>query len=47
MFFLFSAIPAAYKDAKLDCGYRADIIVGARMIAGIKAIATVAPVHEE
>ena len=39
-------IAVVYKGAKLDCGYRADIVVGNRVIVEIKAISAVAPVHD-
>jgi GxxExxY protein len=39
-------IPVVYKGAKLDCGYRADIIVCNRVIIEVKAIAAIAPVHD-
>ena len=39
-------IPAAYKGVKLDCGYRADIIVCGRIIVEIKAISAIAPIHD-
>jgi GxxExxY protein len=39
-------IPVVYKGAKLDCGYRADIVVLGRIIVEIKAIASIAPVHD-
>ena len=39
-------IPVIYRGNKLDCGYRADIVVLSRIILEIKAIATLAPVHE-
>ena len=39
-------IPAVYKGNKLDCGYRADIVVAGRVVVEIKAIAAVAPVHD-
>ena len=39
-------IPVLYKRAKLDCGYRADIVVLGRIIVQIKAIASIAPVHD-
>jgi GxxExxY protein len=39
-------IPVVYKGAKLDCGYRADIVVCSRVIVEIKAIAAVAPIHD-
>jgi len=39
-------IPVVYQNAKLDCGYRADIVVADRIIVAIEAIAAVAPIHE-
>jgi GxxExxY protein len=39
-------IPVVYRETKLDCGYRADIIVCGRIIVEIKAVAAVAPIHE-
>ncbi len=39
-------IPVIYRGTKLDCGYRADIVVAGRVIIEIKAIASIAPVHE-
>jgi GxxExxY protein len=39
-------IPAVYRGTKLDCGYPADIVIFKRIIAEIKAISAVAPVHE-
>jgi len=40
------AIPVVYKGTKLDCGYRADIVVCGKIVLEIKAIAAVAPVHD-
>jgi len=40
------AIPVVYKDVKLECGYRIDLLVDARVIVELKAIETIAPVHE-
>jgi len=39
-------IPVVYKGAKLDCGYRADIVVARRVIVEIKAISSIAPIHD-
>lgn len=39
-------IPVIYRETKLDCGYRADIVVSGRIIVEIKAITAVAPIHE-
>jgi GxxExxY protein len=35
-----------YRGTKLDCGYKADIVVLGRVIVEIKAISAVAPVHD-
>jgi GxxExxY protein len=39
-------IPVISRGTKLDCGYRADLIVCSRVIIEIKAIASIAPIHE-
>jgi len=39
-------IPAIYKGVKLDCGYRADIVVCGRVVVEVKAISSIAPVHD-
>jgi GxxExxY protein len=39
-------IPVVYCGKKLDCGYRADIVVLDRVILEIKAIAAIAPIHQ-
>jgi GxxExxY protein len=39
-------IPVVYRAVKLDCGYRADLVVCSRVIVEIKAIATIAPIHD-
>jgi GxxExxY protein len=39
-------LPVIYKDVKLECGYRIDLLVGSRIIVELKAIEAIAPVHE-
>ena len=39
-------IPVEYKGVKLDCGYRADIVVDETILLEIKAIDSLLPVHE-
>jgi GxxExxY protein len=39
-------LPVHYKEVKLDCGYRMDIVVESRVIVEIKAVERVIPVHE-
>jgi GxxExxY protein len=40
------ALPVVYKDVKLECGYRIDLLVDGRIVVELKAIETIAPVHE-
>jgi GxxExxY protein len=39
-------IPVVYKDVRLDCGFRADLIVADAVIIEIKAIDKLVAVHE-
>src|SRR5712692_8589737 len=39
-------LPVIYKDVRLDCGYRLDIVVQRQLIIEIKAIERVLPIHE-
>lgn len=39
-------LPVNYKDVKLDCGYRMDIVVEDAVIVEIKAVERVHSVHE-
>ena len=39
------AIPVEYKGVKLDCGYRADLIVTDMILVEIKAVDQLAPIH--
>lgn len=40
------AAPVVYKDVKLECGYRMDFLVEGRIVVELKAVETLAPVHE-
>jgi len=40
------AIPVVYKEIKLDCGYRADLIVEDKIIIELKTVDEFNPVHE-
>jgi GxxExxY protein len=40
------AMPVEYRGVKLDCGYRADLIVGGKVFVEIKAVDQLAPIHE-
>lgn len=35
-----------YKDSKMECGYRLDLLVAARVVVEIKSIEALAPIHE-
>jgi GxxExxY protein len=39
-------LPVIYKDVRLDCGYRLDIVVRQQVIIEIKAIERILPLHE-
>lgn len=40
------AIPIEYKGVKLDCGYRADMLIDGRVLVELKAIESLLPIHE-
>jgi GxxExxY protein len=40
------AIPLVYKDAKLDCGYRLDLLVEGRIVVELKSVDGLGPIHE-
>jgi GxxExxY protein len=39
-------LPVVYKEVKLDCGYRLDMVVDDEIILEIKAIEKLLPIHE-
>src|SRR5207237_8651920 len=39
-------LPAVYKNVKLDCGYRLDLVIEGRVIVEIKAVERLTTVHE-
>lgn len=39
-------LPLVYKEIKLDCGYRADLIIAGRLVVEIKAVESLAPIHD-
>ncbi|MFM9963432.1 MAG: GxxExxY protein [Planctomycetaceae bacterium] len=39
-------LPLVYKDTKLDCGYRIDLIVARHLLVELKAVDKMHPVHE-
>lgn len=40
------AIPIEYKAVKLDCGYRADLVVEGKVLVELKSIDTLLPIHD-
>lgn len=40
------AIPVEYEGVKLDCGYRADLVVTGRLLVEIKSVDALASIHE-
>jgi GxxExxY protein len=39
-------LPVIFKDVKLDCGYRLDLVVEDEIIVEIKAIEKLLPIHD-
>ncbi len=39
-------VPLVYKDLKLECGYRLDLVLAGRVVVEIKAVEALAPIHE-
>jgi GxxExxY protein len=39
------ALPLVYREVKLDCGYRLDLLVEGKVIVEIKSVDTLAPIH--
>jgi GxxExxY protein len=39
-------VPVVYKETKLECGYRIDLLVEGRIVFELKSIESLAPIHE-
>jgi GxxExxY protein len=39
-------LPVLYKEVKLDCGYRMDLVVEDEIVVEIKAVERLVPIHE-
>jgi len=39
------ALPVVYRNVKLDCGYRIDLLVEEKVIIELKAVERVEPIH--
>ena len=39
-------LPVVYKDAKLDCGYRLDLVIDDKLVVELKTVENLLPIHE-
>jgi GxxExxY protein len=39
-------LPVVYRDVRLECGYRLDLVVEDAVIVEVKAVESLAPIHE-
>jgi GxxExxY protein len=39
-------LPVVYREVKLDCGYRLDLVVEDSVVLEIKAVDQLAPIHD-
>ena len=39
-------LPVIYKEVKLECGYRLDLLVEGRVVVELKSVENLAPIHE-
>ena len=39
-------LPVSYKNVRLECGYRIDIVVADRLVIELKTVERILPVHE-
>jgi GxxExxY protein len=39
-------LPVIYKEVKLDCGYRLDLLVEGKVVVELKSVENLAPIHE-
>jgi len=39
-------VPVIYRETKLECGYRIDLLVEGRIVVELKSIELLAPIHE-
>jgi GxxExxY protein len=40
------ALPVLYRDVRLDCGYRLDLVVEGKIIIELKAVERIEPIHQ-
>ncbi len=41
-----ATLPVVYKDIRLECGYRIDILVESEVVVEIKSVERLMPIHE-
>jgi GxxExxY protein len=39
-------LPVSYKEVKLDCGYRMDVVVSEMVVLEIKTVENILPIHQ-
>lgn len=39
-------VPVVYKEVKLECGYRLDLLVEGKVVVELKSVEGLAPIHE-
>ena len=39
-------VPVVYKEVKLECGYRLDLLVAETVILELKSVSALAPIHD-
>lgn len=39
-------LPVEYKEIRLDCGYRIDLLADGRLVVELKSVDQVLPIHE-
>jgi GxxExxY protein len=40
------ALPLIYKEIKLDCGYRMDVVADSKVVVELKCVEKILPIHE-
>jgi GxxExxY protein len=40
------SLPVRYKDVRLDCGYRIDLLVETRLVIELKTVEKILPIHK-
>lgn len=46
LFEIQTPLPVIYKELRLDCGYRVDLLVEKQLIIELKAVDKLLPIHE-